>query len=347
MVARHHGVDLGIDRIAHEYAIGPGIEVGTTLLLRIAQENGFKAKRVTLRWDDLAKLDDSFPLIAPLANGNYIILAGFRADPKKDGGGEAMIVDPLAQSHSFIPLPLANLLEQWRGEAIFLKRIHRIADEKQPFGLRWFVPELLKQRRALAHVAIAGLLLHGIGLVTPLFFQVVVDKVLVHNSADTLTILGIGVSIAVAFEAMIGFLRDYLLLHTTNKLDIRLSTRIFNHLLRLPLGFFEASAGGVTVQYMQQIERIREFLTGKLFSTILDSWALLVFLPVLMFYSLFMAGVVLAFSLLVAATVLLVMPYFRRELLSLYRAEGQRQALLVETVHGMPAVKALAIEPSL
>ena len=162
-----------------------------------------------------------------------------------------------------------------------------------------------------------------------------------------MTILGIGVSVAVTFEALIGFLRNYLLLHTTNKLDIRLTTRIFNHLLRLPLGFFEAGSAGVTVQYMQQIERIREFLTGKLFSTILDSSALLIFLPILMLYSPFMASVVLFFSLLVAATVLLIMPYFSRELTSLYQAEGQRQSLLVETIHGISTVKALAMEPSL
>jgi ATP-binding cassette, subfamily B, bacterial HlyB/CyaB len=347
MVARHHGVDLGVDRIAHDYAIGLGATVGTTQLLRIAKENGFKAKLVTLDWDDLAKLDDSFPLIARLANGNSVILAGFRPDPQKDGGGEAMIVDPLAKSPTFIPLSRDTLLEQWRGETVFLKRIHKLADENQPFGLRWFIPEVLKQRPAFLHVATAGLLLHGIGLVTPLFFQVVIDKVLVHNSYDTLTVLGIGVSVAVAFEALIGFLRNYLLLHTTNKIDIRLSTRIFNHLVRLPVWFFEGGSAGVTVQYMQQIERVREFLTGKLFSTVLDSWALLVFLPILVLYSPLMAGIVLLFSFMVGVTVLLIMPYFRRELMSLYKAEGERQSLLVETIHGMSTVKALAMEPAL
>jgi len=347
MVARHHGVDIGVDHLVHEYAIAPGTAVGTTQVLRIAKENGFKAKLTNLGWGDLALLDDSYPLIARLANGNSVILAGFRADPTKDGGGEAMIVDPLATTPSFIPLSRDRLLEQWRGDTVFLKRVHRLSDENQPFGLRWFVPEVLKQRPAFLHVATAGLLLHGIGLVTPLFFQVVIDKVLVHNSSDTLTVLGIGVSIAVAFEAVIGFLRNYLLLHTTNKIDIRLSTRIFNHLVRLPLWFFEGGSAGVTVQYMQQIERVREFLTGKLFATILDSWALLVFLPILTLYSPLMAGIVLAFSLTVAAAILLIMPYFRRELMSLYKAEGQRQSLLVETIHGMSTVKALALEPSL
>ena len=347
LVARHHGIDLGVDRIVHEYAIGADTDVTNPLLLRIAKENGLKAKMVSVKWEDLIRLGDVFPLIARLSNGNFIIFAGFKEDKTKDGGGEAIIIDPLAERPVFIPLSKEKLLEQWRGDVIFIKRIYALDDESQPFGLRWFIPEVMKQRVAFGHVAMAGLLLHGISLVTPLFFQVVIDKVLVHNSYDTLTILGIGVSIAVIFEATIGFLRNYLLLHTTNKIDIRLSTRIYNHLLHLPLIFFEASSAGVTVQYMQQIEKVREFLTGKLFTTILDSWALLVFLPILMCYSMFMACVVLFFSLLVAATVLLVMPYFRRELMSLYKAEGKRQALLVESIHGMSTVKALALEPNL
>lgn len=347
LVARHHGVDLSVDRITHEYALDASIEVSSTTLLRIAKENGFKARLAVVKWRDIPKLDSAFPLIARLTNGNTIILAGFRPDPKKDGGGEAIIIDPLAERPVYIPVSRDALLGQWNGEVVFLKKTYALSDEKQPFGLRWFAPELLRQRPALIHVGVAALWLHGIGLVTPLFFQIVIDKVLVHNSYDTLTVLGIGVSLAVIFEALIGYLRNYLMLHTTNKIDIRLSTRIFNHLLRLPLGFFEASSAGVTIQYIQQIERIREFLTGRLFTTILDSWALLVFLPMLACYSLFMAGVVLAFSFLVGATVLLVMPYFRRELMSLYKAEGQRQALLVESIHGMSTVKALALEPTL
>ena len=235
MVARHHGIDLDYDRITHEYAIGAQTEIGAPLLLRIAKENGFKAKLIAVQWEDLTKLGDSYPLIARLSNGKSMILAGFRDDEAMADGGEAILVDPLAEKPAFIPLSKKQLLDQWRGEVIFLKKIYALADEKQPFGLRWFIPEALKQRAAFTHVAIAGLLLHAISLITPLFFQVVIDKVLVHNSYDTLTVLGIGVSIAVIFEAVIGFLRNYLLLHTTNKIDVRLSTRIFNHLLHLPL----------------------------------------------------------------------------------------------------------------
>ncbi len=343
MVARHHGADLSAAGLAHAYATGG--EPDEALLLRIARENGFKAQAVRLGWTDLAGLEGAYPLIARLSNGNSVVLAGFRADPGLPDGGEAVIVDPLSQPPAFVPLSRPRLEAQWRGEAVLLKRRWTLGDERQPFGLRWFLPELLRQRGAFGHVVASGLLLHLVALVTPLFFQVVIDKVLVHNSADTLMVLGIGVSVAVAFESLIGFLRNTLLVHITNKLDIRLSTRIFDHLVRLPIGFFETCPAGVLTKHMQQIEKVREFFTGRLLSTVLDSWALLVFLPILMAYSLSMAAIVLGFSALVAAVVALVMPWFRAELRALYAAEGNRQALLVESLHGAGTVKALALEP--
>ena len=346
MVARHHGVDFDARRAAHDYVVETG-GVTTPLLLRIAREHGFKARATKLGWNDLATLGDVFPLILRLSNGNSVVLSGFRPNDGLAEGGEAVIVDPLADRPGFMFVSREKLENNWQGEAIFVKRQYALSEENQPFGLRWFVPEILRQKSIFGHVALAGLLLHGIGLVTPLFFQVVIDKVLVHNSADTLMVLGIGVSIAVMFEAVIGFLRNYLLLHATSKIDMRLSTRIFTHLMRLPLTFFETTAAGVTAKHMQQIERIREFLTGRLFSAVLDSWALLVFLPILVAYSPTMAGVVLSFSVLVALAVLLVLPLFRRELNGLYAAEGRRQALLIEAIHGASTVKALALEPTI
>ncbi|HLN24076.1 MAG TPA: peptidase domain-containing ABC transporter, partial [Patescibacteria group bacterium] len=346
MVARHHGADFDARRAVHDYAVETG-SIGTSLLLRVAREHGFKAQAAKLGWTDLAALGDVFPLILRLSNGNSVVLSGFRPNDGLADGGEAVIVDPLAERPAFVYLSREKLETLWRGEAVFVKRRYALNEENQPFSLRWFIPEILRQKGIFGHVALAGLLLHGIGLVTPLFFQVVIDKVLVHNSADTLMVLGVGVSIAVVFEAVIGFLRNYLLLHATSKIDMRLSTRIFTHLMRLPLTFFETTAAGVTAKHMQQIERIREFLTGRLFSAVLDSWALLVFLPILIAYSPAMAGVVLTFSVLVALAVLVVLPLFRRELNGLYSAEGRRQALLIEAIHGASTVKALALEPTI
>jgi ATP-binding cassette subfamily B protein len=342
MVARHHEIDLSVDKIIHEYAITTS-DVSNRLLRRIAKDHGFKAKTARLAWADLADFGLACPMIAHLNDGTAVVFSGFRGE----NGGEAVVIDPLSHKKGFVFLPKEKFCAIWDGHITFLKKNHHLTDENQPFGLRWFVSEIAKQRSAFGHIAIAGIFLNIIALVTPLFFQIVIDKVLVHNSADTLTVLGIGVSIAVVFESTITFMRNYLLLHTTNKLDIRLSTRVFSHLMRLPVNFFETSSAGVITKHMQQIERVREFLTGKLFSAILDSSVLIIFIPILMFYSLFISCIVLLFSLATSIVVAIILPFFRRELQSLYSAEGRRQALLVEAIHGVATVKALALEPNL
>lgn len=346
MISRHHALDVDVGAVVHRHALGDEDPRGATLLL-IAREIGLKAKQAKLSWEDLAEMEGAYPLMGLLTNGNAVIFAGFNPIEGNEDGGELAVVDPLAGKPAIVFIPRSKLEPLWDGSVVFFKPARMRTDAKRPFGLSWFVPEILRQKTAFLYVAAAGLSLHLIGLVTPLFFQVVIDKVLTHNSYDTLTVLGAGVLLAVLFESVIGLLRNQLLLHTTAKLDVRLSTRAFAHLLRLPVSFFSAGSAGVTTKHMQQVERIREFLTGKLFSTVLDSWALLVFLPILAFYSLDMALLVLGFSAMTALTIFLIMPYFRRELQGLYQAEGSRQAMLVEAIHGMPTVKALAMEPVL
>src|SRR5690606_30941999 len=131
-------------------------------------------------------------------------------------------------------------------------------------SFRWFIPEILQQRRLFTDVAIAALFLYALGLATPIFFQIVIDKVLVHESYSTLSVLAIGIGVALVFEALFVFLRRYLLVYATNRIDIRVATRTFRHLLDLPITFFEKAPAGVLVKHMQRASRIREFLTGRL-----------------------------------------------------------------------------------
>ena len=217
--------------------------------------------------------------------------------------------------------------------------------KQQSFGFRWFIPELFRERRLFADVAVAAVLLYALGLVIPMFFQLVIDKVLVHETFTTLYVLSAGVVVALLFDSIFSFLRRYLLLYATNKIDIRVATKTFGHLLSLPNAFFEHISAGVLIKHMQQAGRIREFLTGRLFLTMLDALSLFVFLPVLAFYSLKLTCLVLAFTALSGVVVVLLMGPFRRRLYRLYQAESERQALLVETVHGMQTVKSLAMEP--
>ncbi len=340
-VARHHGVDLTVQRLLHDYAIGHE-QIARGTLVRIAKEAGLRARHVDLSWSDLSQLGEAFPVAVHLDNGNWVVVASVRGE---GDDAQVLVYDPLANRSELLPIDQARFCARWRGEALLIKRDYRLADQERPFDLLWFVPELLRQRRLLFDVTIAALFLYALGLATPLFFQLVIDKVLVHESYDTLYVLAAGITIALVFDAGFTFLRRYLLLYASNKVDIRVATRTFGHLLSLPVGFFETAPAGVLVKHMQQTARIREFLTGRLFLTLLDSLSLLVFVPVLLLYSPRLTLVVLAFTGLIAIVIVLLMGPFRRRLRALYEAEAERQGLLVESIHGMQTVKALAMEP--
>lgn len=341
LVARHHGVDLSPERLMHDYAVGEQ-PVPRRQLLRIAKDAGLRARHLNLDWNGLFNLGNAYPVLAELDNGNWVVIAG------AGGTGEhrmVRILDPLAQRPEFILLDEEKFSKSWHGSVILMKRNYRMSDSDQPFGFRWFIPEIIRQRSLFRDVALAALVLYGLGLATPIFFQLVIDKVLVHQSYATLTVLTIGIAVALLFDSIFTFLRRYLLLYATNKIDIRIATRTFGHLLNLPIALFEQTSAGVLVKHMQQTGRIREFLTGRLFLTLLDGLSLLVFIPILVLYSVKLTFVVLAFAGLVGLVVMLLVGPFQRRLQALYQAEGERQALLVETVHGMRTVKSLALEP--
>ena len=188
-------------------------------------------------------------------------------------------------------------------------------------------------------------LLTVFSLVIPLFFQIVVDKVLVNQAVNTLNVLGVGVLIIVVFNALVNYVRSYLLLFVTNKIDISTANKTFSHLMRLPLDFFERVPSGVLLTHMQQTEKIRGFLSGNLFFTILDVCSLCIFIPFLLFYSVSLTLIVLAFTGLMALVIASLIKTFQKRLNELYQAEGKRQSMLVESIHGIRTVKALALEP--
>ncbi len=341
LVARHHGVDLSPERLQHDYAVDER-PVEIRQLLRMAKDAGLRARQIKLSWKSLLQLGEAFPVLAELDNGNWVVIAGPAMGEEE---AKIRVLDPLAERPDFILLNQEQFIRSWCGSVVMMKRNFGINDADQPFGFRWFIPEIIKQRSFFRDVALAAIVLYGLGLMTPIFFQLVIDKVLVHQSYATLTVLTIGIAIALVFDAAFSFLRRYLLLYATNRIDIRVATRTFGHLLNLPIALFEQASAGVLVKHMQQTGRIREFLTGRLFLTLLDGVSLLVFIPILLLYSVKLTLVVIGFAALVGLVVMLLVGPFQRRLQALYKAEGDRQALLVETVHGMRTVKSLALEP--
>ena len=346
LIARHHSVDISAERLIHDYSLEDE-EPSLKRIQRIAKDNGFKSKHVRLNWQQLCKMGQAFPAMARLKNGNYVILVGMRQHQLEDGDvvDQIAIFDPLASRPDFIFLDKEEFEKSWNGDTILTKRVFSLLDGKQPFSLRWFIPEVVRQRTAFTDVAIAALFINLIALVVPLFFQIVIDKVLVNYALATLQVLTVGIVIALGFDAILGYLRSYLLLHATSKIDIRVATRTFGHMLSLPMSYFEQITAGVLTKHMQQTSKIREFLTGQLFLTLLDSTALLIFLPILMFYSVSLTMVVLAFSVMLGINIGVLLGPYRRRLEALYNAEGERQAMLVETIHGIQTVKALSMEP--
>jgi ATP-binding cassette subfamily B protein len=340
-IAQHHGLQINPERLVVDYAVGAQ-EPGLLLLQRMATDIGLKAKLEHLSWQGLAAQDGVFPLIACMNDGRFIIVVGMRAQ----AAGKVALLDPTA-AHAVVALEdQAVFCTRWSGQVVLLKREHKITDAQQRFGFTWFIPEIWKQKAAFRDIFIAALAMHALGMASPVFFQLVIDKVLTHQSETTLWVLGVGIVIALAFDSIFGYLRQMLTLAATNKIDMRLTRRTFGHLLSLPIDYFETTTAGVVTRHMQQLEKIRGFLTGRLFFTGLDLVALLIFLPILFAYSVQLALVVLLFTALIGAIIGAMVPTYQRRLNALYTAEGQRQAMLVETIHGMRTVKALAIEPS-
>nr|WP_315401877.1 peptidase domain-containing ABC transporter [uncultured Duganella sp.] len=344
-IAQHHGLQINPERLIDDYALRAE-EPGNGALLRIAADIGLKAKADTISFARLMAQGGVFPLMARLVDGNMVIVVGVKPGEEAGGEDQVAVLNPANANAAVVMVAQAAFEQRWRGEVLFVKRQHKLSDPNQPFGLRWFIPEILKQKAAFRDIFIAAIAMQMLALASPIFFQLVIDKVLTHQSVTTLQVLAVGIVMALLFDATFGFLRQTLTLAASNKIDMRLTRRVFSHLLSLPIDFFETTSAGVVTRHMQQLEKIRNFLTGRLFFTALDVIALLVFVPVLFSYSFKLAMIVLLFAALIGAVVLAMVPTFQRRLNALYAAEGQRQGMLVETIHGMRTVKALAIEPS-
>ena len=296
-------------------------------------------------WQTAGALGSAYPAVALREDGSWFIL--IHVLPSADGPLLAAVLDPAREVEGVRLIPRAEFEAGWTGTLLLCRKsAAALGDAEQPFGLRWFLPEIARNRRFLAGVAVAALLSNLIGFAMPLLFQVLIDKVVPHYSYQTLfVVVGIFVLLTV-FDGFFGYVRQRLMLLASNRMDARLSSRTFGHLLSLPLSFFETNAAGVLVRHMQQTEKLRHFLTGRLFQVMIDAALLPVLLLLLAVYSGLLTLVVLGFSLAIAGVIGAMVPAFRRRLNLLYAAEGARQAYLVETLHNMRAVKSLVLEPA-
>jgi len=184
-------------------------------------------------------------------------------------------------------------------------------------------------------------------LVTPLFFQVVMDKVLVHHGLTTLDVIAVGLLLVSIFEVGLSGLRSYVFAHTTSRIDVELGARLFRHLLHLPLSYFQARRVGDSVARVRELENIRAFLTGNSITVVLDVLFSVVFIGVMLFYSGWLTLVVLASLPLYFVIALLITPLLRARLHEKFNRSAENQAFLVETVAGIDTLKSMAVEPQM
>lgn len=339
-IARMRGVDITPQRIVRDYVLG-NEEPRTDRLLRIADEIGLKTRPVTLTVQRLAKAGKAFPVLLRLRNGNAVVAVDVRA---ANGCNVFMVRDPLCADDLIIEVDEFRLADAWDGEAIFVKRQFRFDDTEQPFGFSWFLPFIFKQRHIFRDVGLASIVLTLLGMVMPIFFQLIIDRVVVHQSYGTLYVLAVGFLGVILFEVLFSYLRSYLMLLATNRIDAVTNVRAFNKLISLPMHFFEKVPVGVTLKNVSQIDGVRGFLTGQVFFTIIDCISLFVVIPFLFYFHAVLALMVLGVAVAMALLFVVFVPILKRELLKLYEIDARRQSFLVETIQGMRTVKSLALD---
>ncbi|UWU09020.1 type I secretion system permease/ATPase [Sinorhizobium medicae] len=333
-IAGYYRLPANAGAIARQLAItGPA---GTDDLLRAARLIGLKARSIAATAGRIATMP--VPAIACLTDSSFAVFGG------KSGEGSFRLVNPV--DFSSRDVDTAELLRLTGGRFILIqRRFGGPGADPAAFGFRWFLPSIWRYRRAFGHVLIASLFVQLFALITPLFFQVVVDKVLAHRSYSTLIVLVVGLAVVGLFDVVLQYLRTYALSHTTNRIDVELGRRLFRHLLSLPLDYFETRPTGQTVARIRELETIRAFLTGQGLFSGLDLIFTFVFIFVLFSYSKTLAWIVVASIPFYLAIGFLVRPFLKERIDEKFERGAWSQQLLVETVVGVQTLKAAAVEP--
>ncbi|MCW2240809.1 peptidase domain-containing ABC transporter [Azospirillum canadense] len=340
VVARHHGLHLSVEQLKRDYAVESG-EPPVSLLLKIADDNGLTARSAKLRWKHLSRMGKALPLLIRLRDGSTMVLVAFRQD---GGAPAAMLQDPLSPDQACIAVDELRLTSVWDGEAIFVKRRYRVNDEERPFGFGWVVGQILREKRIFRDVGVSALILSLFALVPPMVYMIILDRVLVHQRLSTLYVLIGAIGFFLLFDTIFGYLRRYLVAVGTAKVDARINTYIFDRMIGLPIDFFERTPTGVIAHKINEVWRIRGFLTGQLFGTVLDSMTLVVLIPAMFVMSPILAFLVLGVALLMCVVVAVYIGPLSRAYGKVVAAEQRKGSFLIEVLHGARTVKSLALE---
>ncbi len=335
LAARFYGIAVNADQLRHQF-VESGKPFGETEILLAAKHLGLKVGSVETDWSHLTTTP--LPAIARQQDGRYVLLA--RADEEK-----VLVQDP-SESRPML-LPRAVFEPAWSGQLVLLTKRANARPEDRKFDFTWFIPPIVKHRKLLGEVLLASFFIQLFALLTPLFFQVVIDKVLVHKGLTTLHVLAFGMLALIFFDVTLSGLRTYVFTHTSRRIDITLGAEMFRHLMRLPIAYFEARRVGDTVARVRELETIRQFLTSSTVTVVIDLLFTVVFLAVMWFYSPLLTLIVLATIPFYVFISVVITPIFRARLNEKFNRGAENQAFLVESINGIQTLKAMAVEPAM
>lgn len=334
-LASHHGVLASAAQLSHETGLG---DVPPTAddLARSAIGIGLKARVV--RDPTLKRLKTiPVPAIIKVKDGTWAVF-GVETDP-----GLYRVIDPVTRRQ--LQLPIEDVLARIDRDVILIGKSAELSVEQLKFGLSWFVPALKRYRKPFVHVLVTSFFINLLALATPLVFQLVVDKVLVSKSYSTLVVVILAMVLISFFSGILKYLRAYVLNHTSNRIDVELGAKLYAHLVRLPISYFDRRPAGIIVTRAREIETVRRFLTDQSLTSVIDLMFLFIYIAVLMLYSAKLTLVILLLIPVYFGISVLMKPAYRRRLKDKFRRWSKAQQLLVETVVGIQTIKASAVEP--
>ena len=335
MLARYHQVAADSSQLRHHFGTHEN-PFQKSEILRAARHLKLKARALNARWEKLSSI--SLPAIAETTDGGYVVLA-------KASDDEVLIQDPLAKAPE--TLTKDQFLERWSGGLILVSKRSLLPGGGDKFDISWFIPAILKYKHLLRDVIIASFFIQLFALITPLFFQVMIDKVLVHKGLTTLDVLAFGLIVISIFDVLLNGLRNYVFTHTTNRVDVTLGSKLFHHLTHLPISYFMSRQVGNTVARVRELDTIRNFITSSALTLVIDLFFTFVFFAVLYFYSPTLTWVVLGSIPFYIVLSISITPVLRRRLDEQFKRGAENQAFLTESMYGIETVKAMAVEPQM
>lgn len=335
LLAHYYGIAVNPQDIRHRFD-PDGTGMDATAWLLASKDLGLKSRLLRQKAARLPLMP--LPALVWKENGEHFILA------RVDGG--RYLTHDLRTGKPAI-LSESDFLDRYEGRIVAVASRASILGSLTRFDFTWFIPAVVKYRRIFLEVLAVSVVLQLFTLMTPLFFQVVMDKVLVHRGFNTLDVIAVAFLAVVLFETVLGGLRTYIFSHTTSRIDVELGARLFRHLLTLPLAYFENRRAGDTVARVRELEQIRAFLTGQALTSVLDLCFSFIFILVMWYYSGWLTLIVLASLPCYAVWSASISPVLRARLNEKFARNADNHSFLVESMTTIGAIKALAVEPQM